>query len=95
MAGGRRRRHPAGRRDRGGLQGQLAEAEDPVAAAGRDQRPHRERPRPDRAAQQVPDRGADRPPRHLPLHLRVGRAGVQGGRPRRPGSSRDPCSSGP
>ena len=35
--------------------------------ARRDQRPHRERARADRAAQPLPDRGDDRPARHAPL----------------------------
>jgi acetyl-CoA carboxylase carboxyltransferase component len=53
-------RHPA----EGGIEAaykrQLAEAEDPVALARRARCPDRERPRPDRTPQPVPDRGADR-----------------------------------
>ena len=79
VAGGRRRRHPAGRRDRGGVQAPARRGRGSGGAARRAGRPHRERPRPDRPAQQVPDRGADRSPRHPPLHLRVDRTGDPGG----------------
>ena len=76
VAGRRRRRHPARGRHRGGLQAPAGRGRRPGRAARRDQRPHRERARPDRPAQPVPDRGDDRPARHPPLGLRVGRAGV-------------------
>ena len=94
VAGGRRRRHPAGRRHRGGVQAPAGRGRRPGRAARRARRPHRERPRPDRPAQPVPDRGDDRPPRHPPLRLRVGRPGdrvaTQPAKLRRA-----PCSSGP
>ena len=60
VAGGRRRRHPAGGRHRGGVQAPAGRGRGPGRAAGRAQRPHRERPGPDRPAQPVPDRGDDR-----------------------------------
>ena len=58
---------------------QLAEAADPVALRAELERPHRERPRPDRPAQPLPDGGADRPPRHPPPDLRVDPDGDEGG----------------
>ena len=51
---------------------QLAEAGRSRRAPRRDQRPHRERARPDRPAQPLPDRGDDRSARHPPAGLRVG-----------------------
>ena len=52
---------------------QLAEAGRSRRAARRDQRPHRERARPDRPAQPLPDRGDDRSARHPPAGLRMDR----------------------
>ena len=57
---------------------QLAEAADPVALRAELDSPHRERARADRSTQPLPDRGADRPARHAPLHLRVDPPGDPG-----------------
>ena len=94
VAGGRRRRHPAGGRHRGGVQAPARRGGRSRRAARRDQRPHRERARPDRPAQPVPDRGDDRPARHPPAGLRVGRRRLPDRRASPRGWCRARCSSG-
>ena len=77
VAGRRRRRHPAGRRHRGGVQAPAGRGGGSRCAARRDQRAHRERARTDRPALEVPDRRDDRSARHAPPGLRMGGDGLQ------------------
>ena len=89
VAGGRRRRHPAGRRHRGGVQAPARRIGRSRGAACRDQRPHRERARPDRPAQPLRDRGDDRSARHPPADLRLDRRRLPDRRPAlAPGAAR-------
>ena len=94
LAGGRRRRHPAGRRHRGGLQAPARRSRRSRRAARRDQRPHRERARPDRPAQPLPDGGDDRSARHPPAGSANGSPTPTGSWPSPRGWCRARCSSG-
>jgi hypothetical protein len=60
LARRRRRRHPARGRHRGGLQAPARRGRRSRGPARRDQRPHRERARSDRAAEPLRDRGDGR-----------------------------------
>ncbi len=73
---------------------QLAEAGRPRGTARRDQRPHRERARPDRPAQPLRDRGDDRPARHPPAGSATGSPTPTGSWRSRRGWCRARCSSG-
>ena len=73
---------------------QLAEVGRSRRAARRDQRPHRERARPDRPAQPLRDRGDDRSARHPPAGLRMDRRRLPDRRASPRGWCRARCSSG-
>ena len=81
LAVGRCRRHPARGRHRGGLQAPARRSGRSRSTSRRDQCPHRERARADRAAEPLRDRGDDRPARHAPARLRMGGRRLAPGQP--------------